>query len=262
MMPDNGKLRVAAVADIHYGRNSQGKLQALFTEIAHSADVVLLCGDLTDYGLAEEAQILAKDLAAMAQIIPMLGVLGNHDFESGQQAQVRQILIDAGVQMLDGETCEVNGVGFAGVKGFGGGFDRYMVTPWGEEAMKVFVREAVEEALKLETALAKLVTRQRVAVLHYAPIRATVEGESPEIFAFAGCSRLEDPLDHFHVLAAFHGHAHHGAPEGRTRGGVPVFNVAVPVLERAFPDRPPYVLFEVAPDGEVPPEAQPPASIG
>ncbi len=258
----NRRLRLAASADIHYTRNSQGKLQPMFAEIARSADVLLLCGDLTDYGLPEEAEILAKDLAAIVKIIPVLGVLGNHDFESGKQDQVRQILSDAGLAMLDGETCEVKGVGFAGVKGFGGGFGPYMITPWGEESMKIFVREAVDEALKLETALAKLVTRQRVAVLHYAPIRATVEGENPEIYAFTGCSRLEDSLDHFQVVAAFHGHAHHGAPEGRTRSGIPVFNVAVPVLQRAFPDRPPYCLFEVPAEEEMPVGEHPPATIG
>jgi Icc-related predicted phosphoesterase len=263
MMADpNGNLRIAAMADIHYSRTSQGQLQPVFAEIARSADVLLLCGDLTDYGLPEEAEILAKDLATIVKIIPVLGVLGNHDFESAQQVRVRQILSDVGVSMLDGETCEVKGVGFAGVKGFGGGFDQYMTTPWGEESMKIFVHEAVDEALKLETALAKLVTRQRIAVLHYAPIRATVEGESPEIYAFAGCSRLEDPLDHFHVVAAFHGHAHHGAPEGQTRGGVPVFNVAAPVLRRAYPDRPPYSIFEVLAEQDMLVEEHPPATIG
>ncbi len=128
--------------------------------------------------------------------------------------------------------------------------------------MKVFVREAVDEALKLENALAKLLTRRCIAVLHYAPIKATCEGESPEIYPFAGCSRLEDPLDHFQVVAAFHGHAHHGAPEGQTRGGVPVFNVAVPVLRRVFPDRPPYSIFVMPAEGELPAEEHPPATIG
>jgi Icc-related predicted phosphoesterase len=248
MADGDKKLRIAAMADIHYGKNSQGKFQPLFAEIARTADVLLLCGDLTDYGLAEEAELLAKDLATITKIVPVLGVLGNHDFESGQPDRVREILQGAGLSMLDGETCEVKSVGFAGIKGFGGGFGPYMVAPWGEETMKLFVREAVDEGLKLETALAKLRTQQRVAVLHYAPIRATVEGESLEIFPFAGSSRLEDPLDHFGVLAAFHGHAHHGAPEGRTRGGVPVYNVAVPVLERAYPDRPPYCMLEVSLD--------------
>ena len=215
MTPTDGNIiRIAAMSDIHYDKKSQGALGPVFAEIVKVADVLVICGDLTDYGLAEEAQILAGDLAPIVKIIPVLAVLGNHDFESGQQDQVRQIMTGAGVTMLDGETFEIKGVGFAGVKGFGGGFSPHMTTPWGEDIMKRFVREAVDEALKLENALAKLLTRRCIAVLHYAPIRATVEGESPEIFAFTGCSRLEDPLDHFQVLAAFHGHAHHGSPQG------------------------------------------------
>ncbi len=248
-MPDgNGKVRIAAMSDIHYGKKSAGMLEQVFAEVARTADALVICGDLTDYGLPEEAEILAKDLAPIVKIIPVLAVLGNHDFESGQPARVAQILTAAGVSMMDGETCEVKGVGFAGVKGFGGGYGQYMTTPWGEESMKIFVRDAVDEALKLEKALAKLRTNRCIAVLHYSPIRATVEGESPEIYAFTGCSRLEDPLDHFKVLAAFHGHAHKGRPEGRTRGGVPVYNVALPVLKAHYPDRPPYCVYEVALD--------------
>lgn len=260
---DSVKVRVAAMADIHYGKASQGALQDVFAQIAREADVLLLCGDLTDYGLPEEAQVLAKDLSTILKVVPVLAVLGNHDFESGQQGQVRQILSDAGVVMMDGETCEVKGVGFAGVKGFGGGFGQYMTTPWGEESMKIFVREAVDESLKLESALAKLQSQRRVAVLHYSPIRETVEGESPEIFPFTGCSRLEDPIDHFKVVAAFHGHAHRGRPEGHTRGGVPVYNVAVPVLKQAFAGRPPFHMLEVEVNDLAPEdEKNPPATIG
>lgn len=242
----NGRetLRIAAVADIHYSKTSQGSLLPLFSQISDSADVLLLGGDLTDYGLAEEAHILVKDLHASVRV-PIIGVLGNHDFESGQQDAIRDIMQEAGVSMLDGETCEVRGVGFAGVKGFAGGFGKHMVAPWGEKTIKDFVQEAVNDALKLEAALAKLNNDQRVALLHYSPIRTTVEGEDSEIFAFCGCSRLEEPLNHYQVAVAFHGHAHRGSPAGQTSNQVPVYNVSLPVLKRAFPDRPPYCLFEV-----------------
>lgn len=235
--------RLAAVSDIHYGKSSQGSMQSLFANIAESADVLLLPGDLTDYGLAEEARILAKDLAQVK--IPVVAVLGNHDFESGQEQDIVRILTDVGVHMLDGDAWEYRGVGFAGVRGFCGGFGRGALGPWGERIIKDFVQEAVQEALKLESALARLGTEQRIVLMHYAPIRTTVEGEPPEIFAFLGSSRLEDPLSRFEVTAVFHGHAHKGAPEGKTQSGIPVFNVAHQVLVANYPNQPPFRLFEV-----------------
>ncbi|HLJ97275.1 MAG TPA: metallophosphoesterase, partial [Gemmataceae bacterium] len=225
----NGSVRVAAVADIHCTRTSQGTLQQLLAAISANADVCLLCGDLTDYGLPEEAQTLTKELKATMKI-PVLAVLGNHDYESGKQVDLQHILSDAGVHVLDGDACEVRGVGFAGVKGFAGGFGRGTLEPWGEPTIKHFVHEAVDEALKLEGALARLHTSQRVALLHYAPIADTVAGEPLEIFPFLGSGRLEEPVNRYAVNVVFHGHAHHGSPEGRTRTGVPVYNVAVPVL--------------------------------
>ena len=239
-------VRVAAVGDIHCTRASQGALQPLFAQASQAADVLLLCGDLTDYGLAEEAQVLAKELAAAH--VPIVAVLGNHDFESGQQDQVRDILCDAGVQLLDGETCEIHGVGFAGIKGFAGGFGRGTLGFWGEPAIKRFVQETIDEALRLESALARLRGPRRVAVLHYAPIQATVEGEPPEIFPFMGCGRLEEPLARYPVDAVFHGHAHGGSPEGSTSGGTPVYNVALPLLCRVAPDGPPFRVIEIPVD--------------
>jgi Icc-related predicted phosphoesterase len=236
-------VRIAAVSDVHVGKNSQGALQPLFAEIADNADVLVLCGDLTDYGLPEEARILAKELAPAR--IPTIAVLGNHDFESEKQDEVRQILTDAGLTMLDGESTEVHGVGFAGAVGFCGGFGRGALGAWGERAVKSFVHEAVNEALKLEAALARLSTPHRIALLHYAPIRDTVEGEPIEIFPWLGSSRLEEPLTRYPVSAVFHGHAHKGSPEGRTQGGIPVYNVAMALLKEAFPDRPPYRLLEI-----------------
>jgi Icc-related predicted phosphoesterase len=247
MTQTQGPVRIAAVSDIHCGTAGQGAYHALFSEIDERADIFVICGDLTDYGLPEEAKVLARELTGTIHI-PTLAVLGNHDFESGKESEICTILGDAGVKMLDGESHEVLGVGFAGIKGFAGGFGRGALGPWGERIIKDFVHEAVNEALKLETALARLRTTQRIALLHYAPIRATVEGEPPEIFPYLGSSRLEEPLSRYAVAAVFHGHAHHGAPEGRTAAGAPVYNVSMPLLQRAFPDRPPYRIIEVERD--------------
>jgi Icc-related predicted phosphoesterase len=237
-------LRIAAVADIHVKKTSQGAMQTLFAKVSEAADVLLLCGDLTDYGTPEEAKILAKDIGTSLRV-PAVAVLGNHDFEAGKQDEVVQILTDAGVTMLDGDSHEIRGVGFAGVKGFGGGFGRRAIGSWGEETIKTFVREGIDESLKLEKALQRLRTPTKIALLHYAPIHATVEGEPPEIYPFLGCSRLEDPLDRYRVTYAFHGHAHRGALEGRTKGNTTVYNVAMPLLTASFPDRPPFRVVEV-----------------
>ena len=245
-------LRIAAIGDIHVSKSSQGKFQALFTQISSSADVFVLCGDFTDYGLPDEARVLARELTTAVKI-PIIAVLGNHDYESGKQDEVRHILADAGVHVLDGEVMEVHGVGFAGVKGFCGGFGRGALGPWGEQGVKDFVQQAVDEALKLESALARLRTQRRVAVLHYSPIRGTVEGEPPEIFPYLGSSRLEEPINRYRVSAVFHGHAHRGSAEGRTSTGVPVYNVAMPLLARLNPDRPPFLILELPLDDVVQP---------
>jgi Icc-related predicted phosphoesterase len=250
--PVRDSLRIAAIGDVHYGTSSQGAMQALFTEIGQRADVLLLCGDVTNHGLPDEARLLVKDLAAAK--VPVLAVLGNHEYESGKEAEVGQILLDGGAQVLDGEACEVGGVGFVGLKGFGGGFGERALQAWGEGIVKQFVHEAVNEALKLESALARLHTAQRVVLLHYSPVAATVEGEPREVYPFLGSSRLEEPLTHYPVAAVFHGHAHHGRPEGATRSGVPVYNVALPVLQRAFPDQPPFRLIELPVTVSAPPE--------
>lgn len=237
-------LTLAAVGDIHCRKDAQGTIQPLFMGISDRADVLLLCGDLCDLGLPEEATILAREIAAAVKI-PVLAVLGNHDVESGAQAEVVKILKGSGITVLDGEAVEVCGVGFAGVKGFCGGFGRRMLEPWGEDIIKRYVREAIDEALKLESALARLRTPQRVAILHYSPIEATVEGEPREIYPFLGSSRLEDPLNRYEVGLAVHGHVHRGSLEGKTRTGVPVYNVAMPLLRRSFPDQPPIRLITI-----------------
>jgi Icc-related predicted phosphoesterase len=241
-------LRIAAVADLHVKKAGQGSMQTLFTSATEQADVLLLCGDLTDYGLVEEAKILAKEITTSLRI-PAIGILGNHDFESGKQEDVVKIMIDAGVTMLDGDSYEIEGVGFAGAKGFGGGFGRRQLGAWGEDIVKRIVHETIEEALKLEQALAKLRTPQKIVVLHYAPIHATVVGEPEEINPFLGSSRLEEPIDRYRCRAVFHGHAHRGSLEGRTKGNVAVYNVAMPLLVANFGDRAPFRLIEV-PVGE------------
>ncbi len=244
------RVRVAALADLHFGKGSTGAWQPLFGQINAAADVLLLCGDLTDHGLPEEAHGLVGELKGVVKI-PVLAVLGNHDWHSGKAGEVEKILESAGMRVLDGDDCEIHGIGFAGVKGFAGGFGRHTLEAWGEEAIKRFVYEAVEEALKLEKALARLHTPRRIALVHYAPVQATVEGEPPAIFPFLGSSRLEEPLNRYPVTAVFHGHAHHGSPEGQTREGVPVYNVSHKVLQQAFgPDRPPFRVLEVAPATE------------
>ncbi len=242
------QLRIAAIGDLHVSKASQRAFQQLFAQITTTADVLLLCGDFTDYGMPEEARILARELLTVK--IPIIAVLGNHDYEAGKQDEVRQILADAGVIVLDGEATEVHGVGFAGVKGFAGGFGRGALGPWGEPTVKQFVQEAIDESLKLEAALARLRTERRVAVLHYSPIRGTVEGEPPEIFPYLGSSRLEEPINRYRVNAVFHGHAHRGTAEGRTTTGIPVYNVAMPLLARINPDRPPYLIVELPLTGE------------
>jgi Icc-related predicted phosphoesterase len=251
-------LTIAAIGDTHCTRQSEGTLQPVFSQLAGQADVLLLCGDLTDLGLPEEAKIFARELARSVSI-PTLAVLGNHDYQSGHEEEVVKILCDVGVRVLDGDAVEVKGVGFAGVKGFCGGFGRRTLEPWGEAGIKNFVRLAFDEALKLESALARLRTPSRVAVLHYAPVEATVEGEPREIYPFLGSSRLEEPLNRYGVTAVFHGHVHHGALEGRLRDGAPVYNVAAPLLARHFPGRPPYRLVTIPLDPEQPDDTDAPA---
>jgi Icc-related predicted phosphoesterase len=238
----SGTMIVAAIGDLHVREDNERRYRELFAEISDVADVLALAGDLTDFGKAAEAEMLAEDLRACT--IPTVGVLGNHDFEAGDPDQVTEIMRQAGVTMLDDQAMMVNGVGFAGVKGFIGGFGRSELAAFGEDAIKVFVDEALNEARKLENQLRTLRTDRVVAVLHYSPIAATVEGEPLEIFPFLGSSRLADAVDRFdNVKAVVHGHAHRGAFRGKTPKGVPVYNVAQFVVQEA--EGRPYALIHV-----------------
>ena len=246
MTDESKKVRIAAVADIHMRESDKGKWAHDFKELSQKADVLLIGGDLTDTGDEQEAQLLADELKSCN--IPVVAVLGNHDHEKGRHKLIRQILQTAKVCMLDGESVVINGVGIAGVKGFGGGFDTHMLSMFGEGAMKAFVQECVDEALHLDRALARLDQEheniKKIALMHYSPISDTVRGEPEAIFPFLGCSRLAEPLSRRHVLAAFHGHAHIGSFKGEAAGGVQVFNVAKHVLQMAG-HTDPFFIYEV-----------------
>jgi Icc-related predicted phosphoesterase len=245
-MEEAKKTTIAAVADVHVREGDKGKWTDFFKDVSAKASVLVIAGDLTDTGDEMEAQVLADELKACT--IPVVAVLGNHDFEKGRHKLIRQIMLKAGVHILDGEAVIIDNVGFAGVKGFGGGFDKQMLSFFGEGAMKAFVQEAVDEALHLDRALSRLDAEQRdirkIAVMHYSPIRETVVGEPEAIYPFLGCSRLAEPLNRHKVFAAFHGHAHIGSMEGHTTDGVPVYNVAIPILQKNG-YKCPYYLLEV-----------------
>jgi Icc-related predicted phosphoesterase len=235
-------MRVAAIGDLHVQEDSVAPYREMFAEISAAADVLVLCGDLTNFGKTREAEILAEDIKSCS--IPVLGVLGNHDYECGQPEKVCEILHSAGMKVLDEQAVEIDGVGFAGVKGFMGGYGRGELAPFGEPIAKAFVDEVMNEARKLENQLRTLRTERSVAILHYSPIEETIEGEPPSIFQYLGSQRLCEPIDRFdHVKAVVHGHAHHGSYEGRTPRGIPVYNVAQFVLKPLFGK--PYAILEV-----------------
>lgn len=240
--PD-GRLRVAAIGDLHVQESRTDNYRELFAEISGVADVLVLCGDLTNYGKTTEALLLADDLSAVT--IPIVGVLGNHDHDCGQPEVVKSYLSDAGVRILDnGESFEIEGVGFGGCMGAMGGFGRGMLSAFGEAATKAFVQAGMEETMKLENSLRMLRTERVMAVLHYAPVIDTLEGEPCEILPFLGNSRLANTIDQFdNVTAVVHGHAHRGIHRGKTPKGVPVYNCAQ-MVALAETGRP-YALIDV-----------------
>jgi Icc-related predicted phosphoesterase len=217
-MANRKKTKIAAMADIHTKITDKGILRNAFEEINENADVLVICGDLTDTGDEEEAQILGEGLEVLR--IPVIGVLGNHDYEKGRQKVIKQILSEHKMTILDGESIVVQDVAFAGVKGFGGGFEHYMLSLFGEDMMKQFVHEAVNESLQLDRALTRLEQEcpdlPKVVLMHYAPIKDTIIGEPEQLFPFLGSSHLAEPLTRRQVSLAFHGHAHAGTHKGQT----------------------------------------------
>ena len=240
-MPEPSEtLRVAAIGDLHVKEDHTAPYRELFGEISREADVLVIAGDLTDLGKPREAEVLAEDLRACS--IPVIAVLGNHDYECGCEQEVMNILRQAGVRLLDGQSIEIDGVGFVGVKGFAGGFGRRMLGSFGEPAIKQFVGETMNETLRLENAMRQVRAKRSMVILHYAPITETIESEPLEIYPFLGSSRLAETIDRFKVNAIVHGHAHRGRFEGRTPGGQPVYNVAKHIEK---PTGKPYAIIEI-----------------
>jgi Icc-related predicted phosphoesterase len=226
-------VRIAATADLHFSPQSYAKLKDQFERVRDEADVLVLAGDLTNYGQPAEMEPLLNVLVRLR--VPTIVVLGNHDYESGKEEELTRMIVAAGIKLLDGSAYERDGVGFAGTKGFVGGFGRGVLTAFGEREVKDFVRASIDEALKLERGMAQLRANKRVVVLHYSPIAETVQGESPEIFPFMGTSRLAEVVDRHGADLVVHGHAHHGKTEGHTTTGVPVHNVAISLLQAQQP---------------------------
>lgn len=222
-------MRIAATADLHFFSPRFGVVQEQLAQVRDQADLLILAGDLTNYGKPAEMEGLLNSLVRLR--LPIVAVLGNHDYESGAQVELIRMLTQEGIKLLDGTAYERDGIGFAGTKGFGGGFGRGALTAFGEPEVKAFVQGAIDEALKLERAMSQLRTEKRVVVLHYAPVSDTAQGESPEIFPYLGSSRLAEVVDRHGADMILHGHAHHGSPEGKTTAGIPVYNVALPILQ-------------------------------
>jgi Icc-related predicted phosphoesterase len=235
-------MRIATTADLHYSPQSYASLKEQFDRVRDDADVLVLAGDLTNYGRPNEMEPLLNVLLRLR--IPTIAVLGNHDYESGREQELTSMMIDAGIKVLDGTTYECDGVGFAGTKGFVGGFGREMLTAFGEREIKQFVQASIDETLKLERAMVQLRTEKRMVVLHYSPVVDTVEGEAREIYPFMGTSRLGEVVDRHGANLVVHGHAHHGKMDGRTPGGIPVHNVAISRLQAQKPSAV-YRIFEL-----------------
>lgn len=233
MTTATGKFRLAAAGDLHCREDQHGRFRDMVKQVNAEADGLVLCGDLTDRGLTDEAKTLAEVLLQLR--VPCIAVLGNHDYEAGNVKEIVKILTDAGVKVLDGDHALLEReVGVADIKGFAGGFDQGTLQAFGEPALKAFVQETVNEALKLEHALGQLDVPRKVVIMHYAPIAATTDGERAELRPYLGSSRLCAPVDSFGATMVFHGHAHHGTHEGKTPSGVPVYNVALPLLRKTY----------------------------
>jgi Icc-related predicted phosphoesterase len=226
-------MRIAATADLHFSPQSYDRIRDQMATVKDHADLLIIAGDLTNYGQPKEMESLLNALVRIR--VPIVAVLGNHDYESDQVEQLNEMMSTEGIKVLDGTAYERDGVGFAGTKGFGGGFGRGVLTAFGEREIKAFVQGAIDEALKLERAMSQLRTEKRVVVVHYAPIVGTVHGEAPEIYPYLGNSRFSEIVDRHGADLVVHGHAHHGAAEGKTLAGIPVYNVGLPLLQAQNP---------------------------
>ncbi|HVI77920.1 MAG TPA: metallophosphoesterase [Candidatus Acidoferrum sp.] len=235
-------MRIAATADLHFSPARHNVLHEQLSHVRDEADILVLAGDLTNYGTTQEMEPLLN--VVVRSRVPTVAVLGNHDYESNKQGELLRMMESAGVKVLDGTAYERDSVGFAGTKGFVGGFGRGVLTAFGEPEIKVFVQASIDEALKLERAMSQLRTPKRVVVLHYSPIAATVQGEAAEIFPFMGTTRLAEVVDRHGADLVVHGHAHHGQLEGKTTGGTPVYNVAITLLQARQPSSA-YRVFDV-----------------
>ena len=230
------------MADLHVGK-LELDFPAIFKEISQKAEVLALCGDLTDHGKKDEMELLIKHLSVCS--IPIVAVLGNHDYESGEETKLMDLLLENNIKVLNGESTEINNVGFAGIKGFAGGFDSYTLAPWGEKAIKDFVQESVNDSLQLEKALSEISVEKKVVIMHYAPISATIKGEALELYPYLGCSRFASPLHRYKPNIVFHGHAHHGTHKGITaQEDIPVYNVSINVVSK-LKEKKPYAIIEV-----------------
>jgi uncharacterized protein len=235
-------MRVAALADIHFTPQNYDLIREPLSHVREEADVLVLAGDLTNYGKPEEMESLLNGLVRLR--IPIIAVLGNHDYESGHEQDLIRMMTAEGIKVLDGTGYERDGVGFAGTKGFLGGFGRGVLTSFGEPQIKVFVQAALNGTMKLERAMMQLRAEKRVVVLHYAPIVDTVRGEPEQIFPYLGSSRFSEVVDRHGAKLILHGHAHHGALDGQTTAGIPVHNVSLTLLMAQKPPKV-YRLFEV-----------------
>src|SRR5205085_848063 len=235
-------MRIAATADLHFTAQRYSALRDQLNQVRDEADLLVLAGDLTNFGQPSEMEPLLNALVRVR--VPIVAVLGNHDYESGHEQDLMKMMSTEGIKVLDGSAYERDGVGFAGTKGFVGGFGRGVLTAFGEPEIKTFVRASIDEALKLERAMSQLRTPKRVIVLHYSPIAGTIEGEAAEIYPFLGSSRLAEVVDRHGDDLVVHGHANNGKCTGKTPGGVPVHNVAITLLQRQNPSAV-YKVFDV-----------------
>jgi len=234
-------IRLAAAADIHCRHDGHGSFKPYFESAAQDADLLLLGGDLTSWGVPAEAEVLAAELRGLG--IPVVAVLGNHDYHHDEEVEIRLILEREGVQVLEREctVLDVHGerVGVVGAKGFGGGFGKHCLAPFGEHEIKDFVRATRRSADAISHELSRVRADYRIVLLHYSPIAETLRGEPEAIYPYLGSSVLAEAIDVHGADLILHGHAHNGSPHGVTGGGIPVRNVAVPVIKR------PYVVFEL-----------------